>query len=281
MEIIISILTLTLMEIVLGIDNVIFISLVLEDLDEKTRKVMRIIGLGFAFVARVVLLCLINHISHLDKNALFSIGTFDITWHNIVMLVGGGFLIYKSISEIHENYAALDHAESTSKRSVKRAMFYIVLQIVAIDIVFSFDSILTAIGLADQIFVMIIAVILSMLIMLFFSEFVNRMIDRYPTVKNLALCFLILVGFVLILDGFHFEVQKGIVYIVIAFGLLVEIINLTMFNRNKSNHQVKTEVDFNHFVLDYDQMDETEKRDTRTRILTWIEQEHKKSSSSK
>lgn len=276
LEIIISILTLTIMEIVLGIDNVIFISLILEDLEPRQRKVLRIAGLAGAFIARVVLLTMISYLVKLDKNALFSIFNFNVTWHNIIMIVGGGFLIYKSISEIHENYSSLENAENISKRNSKKVMFYIILQIIMIDIIFSFDSILTAIGLSNQLMIMISAVVLSMIIMLFFSEFVSKMIDKFPTIKNLALCFLILVGFVLFLDGVHVEVPKNMVYIAIGFGLLVETINLTMHHKKRSEIQNITEMDFNKFAHDYEFMDHEEKVKIREQISLWLGVENKK-----
>jgi len=274
-EIIVSIVTLTLMEIVLGIDNVIFISLALQGLDKKTRKTMRMIGMAGAFLARVILLSSINHLSHLNQHILFTIFNFEITWHNIVMLFGGGFLIYKSLTELHEKYQSLELVDKP-KKEIKKGMIYIILQIIMIDIVFSFDSILTAIGLADQVYIMIAAVVLSMTIMLFFSEFVSNMIEKYPTIKNLALCFLILVGFVLFLEGMHFEVPKGCIYAAIGFGLSVEIFNITLKDKNKNENQIKTYHDFDKFITDYDFLNDDEKLKIRKEILTWVISENNK-----
>jgi len=153
----------------------------------------------------------------------------------------------------------------------------IVVQIILLDIIFSFDSILTAIGLADQLYIMIAAVVISMFIMLLFSEFVSKMIDKYPTIKNLALCFLILVGFVLLLDGVHIEVPKNMVYIAIAFGLGVEILNIISRNKNKSNTQIKTEYDFNKFAADYELMSQEEKKTLRDKLTNWVSIETNKS----
>jgi len=267
-EIIISILTLTLLELVLGIDNVIFISLVLEDLDGKRRKMLRMIGLAGAFVARIILLFSINYISHLNKHVLFNLFNLGFTWHNIIMLFGGGFLIYKSITELHEKYESLT-SDDGKKKNTNSSVFAIVIQIILIDIVFSFDSILTAIGLSDQLFIMVTAVVLSMAVMLFFSEMVNKMIDKYPTIKNLALCFLIVVGFVLFLEGLHYEIPKHFIYVMIAFGLGVEILNITSGKKKIIDNFQVLQNDINRLTRDFEKLTEDEKKSILKQIDEW------------
>lgn len=225
----ISLLTLTLLEIVLGIDNIIFISIVTNKLPKENRKRTRTIGLLFALLFRIILLSFIIHIIRLT-NPLFSIGSFNFSIRDLILLLGGAFLIAKSVTEIHSKVEGEEHIE---KRGNAASFFYVILQIVALDIIFSFDSILTAIGLSNQLPIMIAAVIISMVVMIYFSGFISNFINRHPTLQVLALSFLILIGFMLTIEAFHYEIPKGYIYFALFFSVIVEIINMKLRARNK------------------------------------------------
>lgn len=225
----ISLLTLTLLEIVLGIDNIIFISIVTNKLPKENRKRTRTIGLLFALFFRIILLSFIIYIIRLT-NPLFSIGSFNFSTRDLILLIGGIFLIAKSVTEIHGKIEGEEHAE---KNGSAASFFYVILQIVALDIIFSFDSILTAIGLSNQLLIMITAVVLSMIVMIYFSGFISNFINRHPTLQVLALSFLILIGFMLTLEAFHYEIPKGYIYFALFFSVIVEIINMKLRAKRK------------------------------------------------
>jgi predicted tellurium resistance membrane protein TerC len=224
----ISLLTLSVLEIVLGIDNIIFISIVAGKLPRNRQGKARTIGLMLALVMRVILLFSITFIANL-KDALFKIGDFGVTGRDLILFAGGVFLLYKTTTELHNKVQGYEEDEM----SVKRISFNaIVMQIVLIDIVFSFDSILTAVGLVSNLLIMILAVIVAMIIMILFSGKVSDFINDNPTIKVLALSFLLMIGVVLIVEAFHQEVDKKFIYISIAFSLFVEMMNIRM--RKKS-----------------------------------------------
>jgi len=225
----ISLLTLTLLEIVLGIDNIIFISIVTNKLPQQDRKKTRTIGLLFALLFRILLLSFIIYIIRLT-NPLFSIGSVNFSIRDLILLLGGIFLIAKSITEMHEK---IEGGEHNSKNGKVASFFYVILQIVILDIIFSFDSILTAIGLSNQLPIMIAAVIISMVVMIFFSGFISNFINRHPTLQVLALSFLILIGFMLTLEAFHYEIPKGYIYFALFFSVMVEVINMKMRAKHK------------------------------------------------
>jgi len=225
----ISLFTLTLLEIVLGIDNIIFISIVTNKLPQQDRKKTRTIGLLFALLFRIMLLSFIIYIIRLT-NPLFSIGSFSFSIRDLILLLGGIFLITKSITEMHEKIEGEEH---TTKKGKTASFFYVILQIVILDIIFSFDSILTAIGLSNQLPIMIAAVIISMVVMIYFSGFISNFINRHPTLQVLALSFLILIGFMLTLEAFHYEIPKGYIYFALFFSVMVEVINMKMRARHK------------------------------------------------
>ncbi len=225
----ISLLTLTLLEIVLGIDNIIFISIVTNKLPQQDRKKTRTIGLLFALFFRILLLSFIIYIIRLT-NPLFSIGSVNFSIRDLILLLGGIFLIAKSITEMHEK---IEGGEHTTKNGKVASFFYVILQIVILDIIFSFDSILTAIGLSNQLPIMIAAVIISMVVMIFFSGFISNFINRHPTLQVLALSFLILIGFMLTLEAFHYEIPKGYIYFALFFSVMVEVINMKMRAKHK------------------------------------------------
>lgn len=229
----VSLFTLTLLEIVLGIDNIIFISIVTNKLPKEDRKKTRTIGLLFALLFRIVLLSCIIYIIRLT-NPLFTIGSFNFSIRDLILLLGGVFLIAKSVTEIHSKVEGEEH---TSKGGKAATFFYVILQIVALDIIFSFDSILTAIGLSNQLGIMIAAVIISMIVMIYFSGFISNFINRHPTLQVLALSFLILIGFMLTVEAFHYEIPKGYIYFALFFSVIVEIINMKMRAKKKLTHE--------------------------------------------
>lgn len=222
----ISLLTLTLMEIVLGIDNVIFISIVSGKLPVEQRKRARAIGIFLALFIRILLLMTISWIISLTFPVFTAFGN-EISWRDIILMAGGLFLIGKSTSEIHLRIA--EGEEEHVPNAKKGASFKsIVGQIIVLDVVFSFDSIITAVGLADHISIMVIAVLISMGIMFIFATPVSDFIHKNPTMKMLALSFLIMIGMTLIVEGLDVHVPKGYVYFAMAFSLLVETLNLRL-----------------------------------------------------
>ncbi len=224
----ISLITLSILEIVLGIDNIIFISIVSGKLPKEKQGKARTIGLMLALIMRVALLFSISWIVQL-KNPLFFISEFGVTGRDIILFCGGVFLLYKTTIELHNKIQGYDDEAINSNKSTFKG---IVFQIVLIDIVFSFDSILTAVGLVNNLIVMILAVVIAMIIMILFSGKVSDFINLNPTIKVLALSFLLMIGTILILEAFHQHVDKKVVYISIAFSLFVEMMNIRM--RKKS-----------------------------------------------
>ena len=224
----IALITLTFLEIVLGIDNIIFISIVAGKLPEHQQKRARLIGLSLALITRVILLFGITWLVGLTE-AILSIGGFDLSWRDVILITGGLFLIAKSTSEIHHKVegAGIEDKENNEVKpsgAFGKALF----QIVMLDIIFSFDSILTAVGLTDQILLMVIAVIVSILVMMIFAGAISGFIAKHPTLQVLALSFLILIGFMLGIEAFHFHVPKGYIYFAVFFSLVVEVINIRM-----------------------------------------------------
>ncbi len=222
---VISILTLTVLEIVLGIDNIIFIAIVAGKLpDRKEQRKARAAGLSLALIMRIALLFCITWVIGL-KEPLFYIDDFGATGRDLILFSGGIFLLIKTTLEIH---GKIEGEEESGINIKKVALNAIVVQIVFIDIIFSFDSILTAVGLVTNVLIMIGAVIIAMVIMLWFSEKVSDFINKHPTIKMLALAFLLMIGMVLILDSFHIHVPKQYIYVSMAFSLLVEGLNMRM-----------------------------------------------------
>lgn len=224
----ISLITLSILEIVLGIDNIIFISIVSGKLPKEKQGKARTIGLMLALIMRVALLFSISWIVQL-KNPLFFISEFGVTGRDIILFSGGLFLLYKTTIELHNKVQGYEEDGVNANKNTFRG---IVFQIVLIDIVFSFDSILTAVGLVNNLIVMVLAVIIAMIIMILFSGKVSDFINLNPTIKVLALSFLLMIGTILILEAFHQHVDKTVVYISIAFSLFVESMNIRM--RKKS-----------------------------------------------
>ncbi len=219
LETYIALLTLTIIEIILGIDNIIFISIVTNKVKKESRNKARITGLLLALVLRIVMLFGLTWFIGLTKPIFYEFSIKD-----LILLLGGGFLIFKSVIEIsHKINGNFDEKiETTDSVSMKS----IIWQIVAIDFVFSVDSILTAIGLTEVLLIMVIAVIISILFMIIYSSKISDIIDRYPSLEILALCFLILIGFTLILEAAHIEIPKGFIYFALFFTLGVELVNI-------------------------------------------------------
>ncbi|RHX84671.1 TerC family protein [Leptospira stimsonii] len=221
---IIAILTLTLMEIVLGIDNIVFLSIVAGKLPKNQQAKARNLGLTLALGFRIGLLFAVTWIASLT-NALFTVFDFAISGRDLIMLGGGLFLIAKSTSEIHGKIEGAEDGHSGSEKE-KVSFWGVIVQLILLDIIFSVDSIVTAVGLSGHFEVMVVAVLLSMIVMLIFSGAVSDFINEHPTMKILALSFLIMIGAMLFADGLHFHIPKGYVYFSMAFSLGVELINL-------------------------------------------------------
>jgi len=219
LETYVALFTLTIIEIILGIDNIIFISIVTNKVKKESRNKARVTGLLLALLLRIIMLFGLTWFIGLTKPILY-----DFSIKDLILFFGGGFLIFKSVIEIsHKINGNFDEKIQTDK-SV--SMKSIIWQIVAIDFVFSVDSILTAIGLTEILLVMVIAVIISILFMIIYSSKISDIIDRYPSLEILALCFLILIGFTLILEAAHIEIPKGFIYFALFFTLGVELINI-------------------------------------------------------
>lgn len=227
----IALLTLTFLEIVLGIDNIIFISIVANKLPDDQEVKARNLGLVLALVTRIFLLLGITWIIGFTK-PLFEILGHAVSGRDLILAVGGMFLIAKSTVEVHEKVMHDEDMPDASKRAKSFAIT--IFQIVALDVVFSFDSILTAIGLTEELLLMIIAVVISIGVMIIYAGRVAAFIRKYPTLQILALSFLILIGFMLVLEALHFHVPKGYIYFAVLFSLLVEMVNIRM-RKNKKN----------------------------------------------
>ena len=222
----IAFVTLSALEIVLGIDNIIFISILVSRLPPERREAARITGLALAMLTRIALLFSIVWLTRLTK-PWFSLFDLDFSGRDIILLLGGLFLLAKSVTEIHETLEGADNERHTR---VFASFVVIVVQIAVIDIVFSLDSVFTAVGLArpDQLPIMVAAIVLAILVMMWVSGSISAFIDKHPTIKILALAFLILVGVVLVADSFHFDVPKGYLYFAMAFSVGVEMVNIRL-----------------------------------------------------
>ncbi|MFA5815108.1 MAG: TerC family protein [Bacteroidales bacterium] len=230
----VALLTLTFLEIVLGIDNIIFISIATGRLTKKHQPRARTIGMMLALGFRILLLISITWIIQLTK-PLFTIGENAFSIRDLILLAGGVFLIWKSVTEIHQKTLAEHHELQVKNKITPRAVIF---QIIILDMVFSFDSILTAIGLSKQLIVMILAIIIAMAVMISFAGAISRFINNNPTLQILALAFLILIGFTLSMEAFHKEIPKGYVYVAVLFSFAVELINLRV--RRKTEASDKT-----------------------------------------
>ncbi|KUP96102.1 TerC family protein [Thermobifida cellulosilytica] len=232
-DLIIGFLTLSLLEIVLGIDNLVFISILSNKLPEHQRSRARKTGIALALGTRLLLLASISWIVQLTT-PLFSIGSFEFSGQSIILLVGGFFLLGKGTYEIHESLEG-EHGHKSARGG---AVFgAVVAQIVALDIVFSLDSVITAVGMIDPaglgIWVMVAAVVIAVVVMLFLANPLSEFVNRHPTVKMLALAFLLLIGMSLVAEGFGFHIEKGFIYAAMGFSVFVEALNLLAARRRR------------------------------------------------
>jgi predicted tellurium resistance membrane protein TerC len=224
-----ALLTLTALEIVLGIDNVIFLSVIVSRIPEPRATHARQIGLALALVFRIVLLSILVWLIGLTAPVASVMG-FDLSWRDIILIGGGAFLIAKATHEIHGEVEA-DEGEGQA-RKVGASFFWIIIQIIIIDIVFSLDSIITAIGMAKDLEIMIAAVVIACVVMYVSSGPVARFVAKHPTTKMLALAFLVLIGVALVADGMHFHIPRGYIYFAIVFSVAVEFFNI-LARRNR------------------------------------------------
>lgn len=222
----IAFLTLAALEIVLGIDNIVFISILAGRLPVEQRQKARMIGLSLALGMRVVLLLSIAWIMGLTE-PLFALGGFEVSWRDIILIVGGLFLLGKSTLEIHHSLEEGGESDSGSAKATA-TMGAVIAQIAVLDMVFSLDSVITAVGLAEHVPVMIAAIVVSIVVMMVAAGPVGRFVDDHPTVKMLALSFLILIGVTLIAEGLSFHIPKGYIYFAMGFSLGVEMLNLRL-----------------------------------------------------
>lgn len=233
LDVFLSLGTLTILEIVLGIDNLVFLAIVSQKLPHHQRKKARSIGLTLAWVSRLLLLASAVWIVKLTK-PLFTIFTFEISGRDIFLLVGGLFLLAKGTQEIH-NELEPAHATGFKPKPGKFNRFELVVgQIVMIDIIFSLDSILTAIGLTQRYWLMVVAITIAIIAMVFASEPLSKFIEKHPTIKMLALSFLILIGMVLVADSFDFHIPRGYIYFAMGFSMFIETLNLIKRKRNSN-----------------------------------------------
>ena len=227
----VALVTLTSLEIVLGIDNIIFISILVSRLPEHQRDSARILGLGLAMISRLLLLLSLAWMMRLT-GTLITVLEHEISGRDLILIAGGLFLLWKSTQEIWESLEGADDEGSDGPKAVA-SYGMILAQIAIIDIVFSFDSVITAVGMVDHIPVMVIAIVIAVGVMMFAAKPIGEFVDRHPSIKMLALSFLILVGVVLIGEGWDMHIPKGYIYFAMAFAFLVEIINIQTRKKRK------------------------------------------------
>lgn len=223
----IALATLTALEIVLGIDNIIFLSILVDRLPEKQRPKARLIGLSLAMVMRLGLLASLAWLTKLTADLFVVLGQ-GISGRDLVLILGGLFLLAKSVLEIHHSIEDGEEAHDLAKPKAGGSFIGILIQIAILDMVFSLDSVITAVGMADHIEVMVIAVVIAVGFMMVFANAIGRFITEHPTLKMLALSFLVLVGTALIADGLEFHIPKGYIYFAMAFSFAVEMLNLRL-----------------------------------------------------
>ncbi|MEX0810010.1 MAG: TerC family protein [Dongiaceae bacterium] len=230
-----SLLTLTVLEIVLGIDNIVFIAVLTQKLPPERQRAARQLGIGLALITRLMLLFAISWVIGLTA-PLFELFGHGVSWRDIILIAGGAFLIYKATHEIHEG---LEGNEEEGTTRVPAGFVAVVAQIAVLDIVFSLDSVITAVGMADHIWVMVTAIVIAMVIMLVAAAPVAKFVERHPTVKMLALSFLLLIGMALMADGAGFHIPKGYIYVAMGFSIFVELLNLAARRRRKKPVQLR------------------------------------------
>jgi predicted tellurium resistance membrane protein TerC len=229
-DLIVAFLTLFVLEIVLGIDNVIFISILASKLPAEQQAKARNLGLSLAMITRIGLLFFASWIITLT-NDLFALFGMGFSGRDLILIIGGLFLIYKAVIEIHDKLEGAEADESTPGKAVTFGA--VIAQILLLDIVFSFDSVITAVGMVDSLLVIVVAVLLSFGVMLFSSKYIFAFVNKHPTVKMLALAFLVLIGVTLVADGFEVKIDKALIYVPIAFAIIVEALNLNYKSRQE------------------------------------------------
>ena len=225
--------TLTALELVLGIDNIIFISILVDKLPVEKRELARKIGLFMAMFMRIGLLLVLSWIVGLVEPML-TVKGHAISGRDAILILGGLFLIWKSTTEIHDSIEGAEHAQASSQ---KVTFASVILQIMVIDLVFSLDSIITAVGMVDEVEIMIAAVIVSVALMMVFARAIGEFVSNHPSIKMLALSFLVLVGVVLIAEGFEHHVPKGYIYFAMAFSVCVEMLNIKLRKKRTSSQK--------------------------------------------
>lgn len=245
-------LTLFVLEVVLGVDNVIFISVLASKLPKEQQAKARNLGLTLAMVIRVILVFFAGWLITLTE-PVFTLWGIEFSWKDFILIAGGLFLIYKAVTEIHHKLEGVEEGEDG--RLPKTVTFGAVLaQILLLDIVFSLDSVITAVGMTSNMAIIVSVVVLSFGIMLFASRFIFAFVNNHPTVKMLALCFLLLIGAFLVAEGFHFKIDKAIIYGSMAFAVLVEALNLLYASRKaKREHKRRTKVQLRPSYVDVDE----------------------------
>lgn len=220
----IAFITLVSLELVLGVDNVIFISILAGKLPRHEQARARSIGLALAVISRILLLFSLSWVIGLTE-PLFQVLTLEISGRDIILLLGGLFLLAKATHEIHQK---LEGTEGHASAGVKASFSSVIVQILLLDVVFSLDSVITAVGMVDQLAIMIAAVVIAAVLMIVSAGPISAFVDRHPTIKMLALSFLLLIGFTLIVEGFHQHIPKGYIYFAMGFSVLVEMLNLRL-----------------------------------------------------
>ncbi len=220
----VAFLTLVTLELVLGVDNVIFISILAGKLPVEQQQKARRIGLGLALISRILLLFSLKWLIGLE-DPIVNVGSVHLSGHDLILIIGGFFLVGKATHEIHEK---MEGEEGHASSAVKATFAGVMVQVLLLDVVFSLDSVITAVGMVDRLAIMVAAVIVAAIVMIISADPIGKFVDGHPTVKMLALSFLLLIGFTLIAEGFHQHVSKEYIYFAMGFSVFVEMLNLKM-----------------------------------------------------
>jgi predicted tellurium resistance membrane protein TerC len=237
-QLLVGLLTLTVLEIVLGIDNIIFIAIIAGRLPAEQQAKGRTIGLALAMITRIALLFSLTVIMRLTS-PLFTVFSAEISGRDIILILGGLFLLGKSTLEIHANLEGEEDQGKGTAGKTRATFFSVILQIIVLDIVFSLDSVITAIGLVNELPVMVTAIVIAVAVMIFVSGAISRFIEGHPTIKILALSFLLLIGLALVGEGLDLHIPKGYIYFAMAFSVFVEMLNLRIRRRQASPVQLR------------------------------------------
>jgi predicted tellurium resistance membrane protein TerC len=238
LDIIIPLVSLIALEVILGIDNIIFISILADKLPEDQRRKLRLWGISLAMVTRLILLAFISWILKLD-HTLFTLFNNEFSGKGIILIIGGLFLIYKSTKEIY--HKTEPHKDENTTNSKKSTFGKLLGEVIILDIVFSIDSIITAVGMVKDLWIMYTSVVVTVIIMLFAAKPISEFIRKHPSFKVLALCFLMMIGVALLAEGFHFEIPKGYIYFSMAFAFLVDIIQMKAEKKQVLKPETKPE----------------------------------------